>query len=192
MAGLDAAKARGRTGGRPAADERGRNHGGRIVKTMDDGLLLDFPSVANATQCAAEVQEGMAARSAEEPEDTRITFRVGVNLGKIIIVGEDILGDGMNVAARLQEIAEPGGIAISRRVHEDVRDRLDAVFEDLCVQESKNIARPVHVWRWSLQQAEQIDSNTIDSDDAAAPLPDNLHNLDRRAAVFSTTKRQSI
>ena len=83
-------------------------HGGRIVKTMGDGLLLEFPSVVKATQCALEVQEGMAARNADVPADDRIVFRIGINLGDIIIEGEDIFGDGVNVAARLQEVAEPG------------------------------------------------------------------------------------
>jgi len=130
-------------------DPKLAEHGGRIVKTMGDGLLLEFPSVVDATQCAIEIQDGIAARNAAQAEATRITFRVGVNLGDIIIDGEDILGDGVNVAARLQEIAEPGGIVISRRVHEDVHNRLDAVFEDAGEQMLKNIARPVRVWRWS-------------------------------------------
>ncbi len=124
-------------------------HGGRIVKSLGDGLLLEFASVVEATQCALEIQQGMAARNAEVPDARRITFRIGVNLGDIIIEGDDILGDGVNIAARLQEISEPGGVAISRRVQEDVRDRLDAAFEDAGEQVLKNIARPVHVWQWS-------------------------------------------
>ena len=99
--------------------------GGRIVKTMGDGLLLEFPSVVDAAQCAIEIQQGMAESNEKIAEDQRIIFRIGINLGDVIIEGEDILGDGVNVAARLQEIAEPGGIAISRRVQEDVQDRLD-------------------------------------------------------------------
>ncbi len=129
-------------------DPKVAKHGGRIVKTMGDGLLLEFPSVVDATQCALDVQEDMVARNAAVPQDKRITFRIGVNLGDIIIDGEDILGDGVNVAARLQEIAEPGGIAISRRVHEDVQVRLDASFEEAGEHTLKNIARPVQVWRW--------------------------------------------
>ncbi|MEE8334136.1 MAG: adenylate/guanylate cyclase domain-containing protein [Alphaproteobacteria bacterium] len=124
-------------------------HGGRIVKTMGDGLLLEFPSVVEAAQCAIEVQDGMASRNTDVAADKRIVFRIGVNLGDIIIDGDDILGDGVNIAARLQEIAEPGGVAISRRVHEDVRDRLEASFEDFGEQMLKNIARPIQVWRWS-------------------------------------------
>jgi len=124
-------------------------HGGRIVKVMGDGLLLEFPSVVNATQCVIEIQHGMAERNEAIAEDRQITFRIGVNLGDIIIEEEDIFGDGVNVAARLQEIAAPGCVSISRRVHEDVRDRLDALFEDAGERTLKNIARPVQVWHWS-------------------------------------------
>ena len=123
-------------------------HGGRIVKTTGDGLLLEFPSVVNAVRCAVEVQTAMADRTAEIAEDRRIAFRIGINLGDIIVEGDDIFGDGVNVAARLQEIAPPGGICISSRVHEDVRDRLDTAFDDGGTQTLKNIARPVQVWRW--------------------------------------------
>jgi TolB-like protein/class 3 adenylate cyclase len=124
------------------------SHGGRIVKTTGDGLLLEFPSVVNAVRCAVEVQAAMADRTAEIPEDRRIAFRIGINLGDIIVEGDDIFGDGVNIAARLQEIAAPGGICISSRVHEDVRDRLDTAFDDGGTQTLKNIARPVQVWRW--------------------------------------------
>jgi adenylate cyclase len=152
-------------------DPKLTEHGGRIVKTMGDGLLLEFPSVVNATQCAIEIQQGIALRNAEEPEDTRITFRMGINLGDVIIDGEDILGDGVNVAARLQEIAEPGGIAISRRVHEDVQDRLDASFEDAGEQTLKNIARPIQVWRWSLAgSSPDTKQETVGAE--ALPLPE--------------------
>jgi class 3 adenylate cyclase len=102
------------------------SHGGRIVKTTGDGLLLEFPSVVNAVRCAVEVQTAMAVHNAGVAEDRRIAFRIGINLGDIIVEGDDIFGDGVNVAARLQEIATPGGICISSRVHEDIRDRIDA------------------------------------------------------------------
>ncbi len=125
------------------------DHGGRVVKTMGDGLLLEFPSVVEAVACALAVQEGMAQRNEDIPDDKRLVFRIGVNLGDIIIEGEDILGDGVNIAARLQEIAAPGGICISRRVYEDVEDRLEAAFEDRGEATLKNIARPVRVWHWS-------------------------------------------
>jgi TolB-like protein/class 3 adenylate cyclase/Tfp pilus assembly protein PilF len=130
------------------------SHGGRIVKTMGDGLLLEFPSVVNAVRCAVEVQTTMADRIAGIAEDRRIIFRIGINIGDIIVEGDDIFGDGVNVAARLQEIATPGGICVSSRVHEDVRDRLDTAFDDGGTQTLKNIARPVQVWRWQPGTAE--------------------------------------
>jgi len=128
-------------------DPKIAEHGGRIVKTMGDGLLLEFPSVVDAVASAIEVQEAMASRNAGIAEEKRIVCRVGVNLGDIIIEGEDILGDGVNIAARIEALAEPGGIAISGRVHDDVRDRLDVAFTDMGEQTLKNIARPVPVWR---------------------------------------------
>jgi len=142
-------------------------HGGRIVKTTGDGLLLEFPSVVNAVRCAVEVQTAMADRTVEVAEDRRIAFRIGINLGDIIVEGDDIFGDGVNVAARLQEIAPPGGICISSRVHDDVRDRLDTAFDDDGIQALKNIARPVQVWRW--QPVKTVTSNAAR---AALPLPD--------------------
>ncbi len=123
-------------------------HRGRIVKTTGDGLLLEFSSVVDAVRCVVEVQSDMARRTSEMPLDKRIAFRVGVNLGDIIIDQGDIFGDGVNIAARLQEMAPAGGLAVSDRVHEDVRDRLDVPFADWGAQVLKNIARPVHVWRW--------------------------------------------
>ena len=147
-------------------DPKIAEHGGRIVKTMGDGLLLEFPSVVEATQCMVEIQSGMAERNQGVEEDRRITFRIGVNLGDIIIEGEDILGDGVNIAARLQEIAEPGGVAISGRVHDDVRDRLDVDFADGSERELKNIARPIRVWQW-LSTASAIE----DPGAAEEPLP---------------------
>jgi adenylate cyclase len=130
-------------------DDKIADHGGRIVKTMGDGLLLEFPSVVNATACAIEIQEGMAVRNAEIPGDKRIIFRIGVNLGDIIIEGEDILGDGVNIAARIEGLADEGGVSLSNRAYEEVRDRLGVTFMDTGEQELKNIARPVQVWSWS-------------------------------------------
>src|SRR5215831_7850735 len=144
-------------------------HGGRIVKTTGDGLLLEFPSVVNAVRCAVEVQAAMASKTVDVPEDRRIAFRIGINLGDIIVEGDDIFGDGVNVAARLQEIALPGGICISSRVHEDVRDRLDAAFDDGGAQTLKNIARPVQVWRW--QPSTAVPPKPAPAP-ASLPLPD--------------------
>jgi adenylate cyclase len=144
-------------------------HGGRIVKTTGDGLLLEFPSVVNAVRCAVEVQTAMADRTAKIAEDRRIAFRIGINLGDIIVEGDDIFGDGVNVAARLQEIAAPGGICISSRVHEDVRDRLDTAFDDGSTQALKNIARPIQVWRWQPGTAVAL---KLAATPTALPLPD--------------------
>jgi adenylate cyclase len=144
-------------------------HGGRIVKTTGDGLLLEFPSVVNATRCAIEVQTAMASKTVDVPEDRRIAFRIGINLGDIIVEGDDIFGDGVNVAARLQEIAPPGGICISSRVHEDVRDRLNTAFDDGGTQTLKNITRPIQVWRW--QPGLTVPSKPAPAP-TALPLPD--------------------
>ena len=128
-------------------DPKIAEYGGRIVKTTGDGLLLEFPSVVDAVRCAVDVQRGMAQHNTDVPLDQRIQFRIGINVGDIIIDGEDIYGDGVNVAARLQTLAEPGGICVSRVVREQVLDKLSFTFEDLGAQEVKNIARPVEVYR---------------------------------------------
>jgi len=126
-------------------------HDGRIVKLMGDGVLAEFGSVVDAVRLAVQVQEGVAERNAELPEERRIAFRVGINLGDVVIDGDDIHGDGVNVAARLEALAEPGGICISAAVHDQVRDRLDLHFEDLGERQVKNLDRPVHVWRWATE-----------------------------------------
>jgi adenylate cyclase len=132
------------------SDPKVKEYRGRIVKTTGDGLLIEFSSVLDAVRCAVELQEGISARNAEVPEDKRIEFRIGINLGDIILDDDDIYGDGVNIAARLETLAEPGGICVSRVVHDQVRDKLDLAFEDLGEQRVKNIARPVHVWRLRL------------------------------------------
>jgi adenylate cyclase len=121
-------------------------HRGRIVKNTGDGFLAEFASVVDAVRCGAEVQRGMADRNAETPEDKRITFRVGINLGDVIAEPDDIYGDGVNVAARLEALAEPGGICISRVVRDQIRDKLPYPFEDRGEQSVKNIARSVQVY----------------------------------------------
>jgi adenylate cyclase len=122
-------------------------HRGRTVKNTGDGFLAEFSSVVDAVRCATEVQRAMADRNAETPEDKRITFRVGINLGDVIVEPHDIFGDGVNVAARLEALAEPGGICISRMVRDQIRDKLAYPFEDIGEQNVKNIARPVRVYR---------------------------------------------
>jgi len=122
-------------------------YGGRIVKTTGDGTLIEFGSAVDAVSHAVEVQRGMAERNEGLPEDRQIRLRLGINVGDIIIDGDDIYGDGVNVAARLEALANPGGICISARVHDYVGGRLDIVCEDLGRQAVKNIAEPVHVYR---------------------------------------------
>src|SRR5512143_2136026 len=115
-------------------------HRGRIVKRTGDGLLVDFASAVEAVRCAVAIQAGMADRNRAEAND-RIEFRIGINLGDVIIEGDDIYGDGVNIAARLEALAEPGGIFVSRAVRDSVRDKLGIVLEDLGEKPVKNIAR---------------------------------------------------
>src|SRR5262249_17599431 len=117
------------------------------VKTTGDGILIEFPSVVEAVACAQAIQRGMSKRNAETPTDQRIEFRIGINLGDVIVEDGDIHGDGVNVAARLEALAEPGGICISRVVRDQVRDKLELALEDLGEQALKNIARPLRVFR---------------------------------------------
>src|SRR5580693_2050471 len=131
---------------RELVDPKIKEHRGRTVKNTGDGLLAEFPSVVEAVRCAAELQRGMADRNVEIPEDKRITFRVGINLGDVIAEPDDIYGDGVNVAARLGALAEPGGICISRVVRDQIRDKLIYPFEDRGEQSVKNIARSVQVY----------------------------------------------
>src|SRR5947199_1820179 len=149
-------------------DPKIAEYGGRIVKTTGNGLLLEFPSVVDAVRCAVDVQRGMAERNAGKAPDQRIDFRIGINVGDIIIDSDDIYGDGVNVAARLQALAEPGGICVSRVVRDQVRDKLDFVFEDRGEQQVKNIARPVRVF--DVRTGAEGPAMTADLS-AAAPLP---------------------
>ena len=128
------------------ADALVAKHGGRIVKTTGDGLLIEFPSVVDAVECAVAVQAVMAERNDGVPLDRRMLFRIGINLGDILIEGDDILGDGVNIAARLEGIAEPGGICISSSAYDQVRGKVAVEFADLGEQNLKNIARPVRAY----------------------------------------------
>jgi TolB-like protein/class 3 adenylate cyclase len=132
---------------RELGDPKIAEHRGRIVKTTGDGLLVEFQSVVDALRCAVDVQRGMAERNSQVAADRRIEFRIGIHQGDIVAEDDDILGDGVNVAARLEGLAEPGGICISARVQEDAAGRLDLAFQDLGEQSLKNIARPVRVYR---------------------------------------------
>jgi TolB-like protein/Flp pilus assembly protein TadD len=131
---------------RKVTDALVAKHGGRLVKTTGDGALLEFPSVVDAVECAVAVQAVMAERNEDVPEDRRMLFRFGINLGDILIEGDDILGDGVNVAARLEGIAEPGGICISSSAYEQVRGKVPVEFTDLGEQSLKNIARPIRAY----------------------------------------------
>ena len=119
---------------------------GRIVKTTGDGLLAEFPSAVDAVACAITVQRGLASRSHGVPDERRLAFRIGINVGDIIVQANDIFGDGVNVAARLEGLCEPGGLCISRAVRDQVRDKLPVAFDDFGEQSVKNIARPVRVF----------------------------------------------
>ena len=134
-------------GHRAATRPIGLRHGGRIVGTAGNGELWEFPSVTEAVTCVVEVQVAMDERNAAVPDAQKMLYRIGVNLGDVMIDGDDIHGDGVNVAARLEALAAPGGICISRTVRDNVRDRLDIAFEDMGEVEVKNIARPVRVFR---------------------------------------------
>jgi len=132
---------------RELIDPKITEHRGRIVKNTGDGLLAEFPSVVDAVRCAAEIQSGMINRNADVPEDKRILFRMGVNLGDVIVEPEDIFGDDVNIAARLEALAETGGICISHAVRDRTGERLPYSFEDIGEQSVKNIAHPLHVYR---------------------------------------------
>ena len=133
-------------------DPKITEHRGHIVKTTGDGMLVEFISVVDAVRCAVDIQRSMVERNAEVPTETRILFRIGINVGDIISDDNDIYGDGVNVAARLEALADPGGIDVSRNVHDQVRDKLSFSFEDMGEQTVKNIARPIGVHRIDLTQ----------------------------------------
>ena len=128
-------------------DPKIAGHRGRIVKTTGDGVLVEFASVVDAVRCAVEVQRAMAECNAGVPADKRIELRIGIHQGDVIVEDGDIFGDGVNLAARLESLADPGGICVSGRVHADVAGKLDVGFEDLGEQQVKNISRPVRVFR---------------------------------------------
>src|SRR5262250_1739411 len=133
---------------RELVDPQITEHRGRVVKNTGDGMLAEFPSVVDAVRCAVQVQRGMIDHEPDMPEERRISFRIGVNLGDVIVEEHDIFGDGVNVAARLEGLAEPGGISISRVVRDQIRDKLPYSFDDMGEQQVKNIARPVRAYAW--------------------------------------------
>jgi adenylate cyclase len=155
---------------RELVEQKIKEHRGRTVKNTGDGFLVEFASVIYAVRCAVEVQRGMAEANAATPPDKRIEFRIGINLGDVIAEEHDIFGDGVNIAARLEALAEPGGVLVSNTVYEHVRDRLPFGFEDLGDQQVKNIARPVRVYR-VLNRAVPI-PEPLPASPQALPLPD--------------------
>ncbi|WP_237358547.1 adenylate/guanylate cyclase domain-containing protein [Rhizobium etli] len=148
----EAGTARALRGHREAISPIITDHGGRIVKTIGDGVLLEFPSVVAAVACAAAIQKLMAERNAVAPADQRMLFRIGINLGDVLIEGDDILGDGVNVATRLEEISEAGGICISEDVYRQIDGKVDISFADMGLHHLKNIARPLRTFRAHLEQ----------------------------------------
>jgi TolB-like protein/Tfp pilus assembly protein PilF len=136
-------------------------HDGRVFKLMGDGILAEFPSVVEAVRTAVEIQRALAERNAAGPAPQRIDFRIGVNLGDVVVDGDDLQGDGINVASRLEGLAEPGGLCLSASAYEQVRDRVDLVFEDLGEQMVKNIDRPVHAWRWAREASPPADAPNL-------------------------------
>jgi adenylate cyclase len=147
-------------------------HRGRVVKSTGDGVLSEFASVVDAVRCAAEVQQAMANREPEVPDGRRIRFRIGINLGDVIAEADDIFGDGVNIAARLEALAEHGGICVSGIVHDQVRDKLDLAFEDMGEQQVKNIARPVRVFRIAIGETPVRAPSVGTTDAAPLPMPD--------------------
>jgi adenylate cyclase len=151
-------------------------HRGRIVKTTGDGKLVEFGSAVDAVRGAVEVQRGMAEQNASVPQDQRIEFRIGIHVGDIIIDDNDIFGDGVNVAARLEGIAEPGGICMSNDAYRQVRGKVDIICDDMGAQYLKNIAEPMQAWRVRLtgQTPSAGQSGSSLSEPQALPLPDKL------------------
>lgn len=150
-----------------------KRHHGRVVKLMGDGLLAEFASVVDAVTAAVEIQEAVPELSAHLPEDRRIALRIGVNLGDIVVEDGDLFGDGVNIAARLQEVANPNGVAISDGVHRELSGRLDLPFVDTGEKALKNIRQPVRTWLWSsLSKPGANKPDSIPNSDISVTLPD--------------------
>ncbi len=140
---------------------------GRIANTAGDSFLLEFPSAVEAVRCTIAVQEGIAERNKDVPSEQRIEYRIGINVGDVVADGDDLLGDGVNIAARLENICGPGDIILSDNAYQQVRDRLEIAWQDGGEQDVKNIARPVQVWRWTTDQL----STSAGSEPAQELLP---------------------
>ena len=152
-----------------------KQHGGRVVKFMGDGALIEFGSAVNAVKCALELQDKFSAANGTLPDDRRIILRIGINLGDVIGEGSDIYGDGVNIAARLEALADPGGICVSAKVHDEVRGKIDATFEDMGEQALKNIAAPVRAFVVGQVQPGIVPATAVSTKPAVAVLPfDNM------------------
>jgi adenylate cyclase len=173
-------------------DPKIAEYGGRVVKTTGDGILIEFPSAVDAVQHAVDVQRAMTQRNATVPENRRMDMRMGINVGDVVVEGEDLFGDGVNVAARLEGLAEPGGICISGNAYEQVRDKLPARFEDLGEQQVKNIDRPVQAYRVSLDNREPAKTTDVQSNTAPPPLPTNSRSPCCRSTICRTTPTRNI
>jgi adenylate cyclase len=145
-------------------------HHGRVVKLMGDGTLMEFGSVVDAVNFAVDVQKAMAERNADVPDERQVIYRVGINIGDIIVEGDDIYGDGVNVAARLESLADPGGICIARNVFDQVKSKLDISFQDMGEHELKNIPEPVRAYRIVMDE-ENVEPAAVDAAEPLA-LPD--------------------
>ena len=173
---------------RDLVDVRIDRHGGRIVRTMGDGLLVEFGSVINAVQCAIEIQREIPKQTNTMPADRRIQFRVGINLGDVVSDGDIIYGDGVTVASRLESLAHTGGINVSRAVRDQVRDRVPVTFEDAGEHEIANIARPVRVFRILLEEQQTgqlpVKPRLARKSRASSSCPSNIWAATPRSTFF--------
>ncbi|TDI54363.1 MAG: tetratricopeptide repeat protein [Alphaproteobacteria bacterium] len=165
-------------------EPKAAQYNGRTVKLMGDGALMEFTSVVDAVAFAIEVQSAMPARNAPAAQDRRIVFRIGINIGDIIVEGDDIYGDGVNVAARMETLAEPGGICISSIVHESIGNRIEAEFTDDGAHEVKNIDRPIRVFRWHPETSGKIEAKASGKVSAGPPGGEPLAIPDKPSIVI--------
>ena len=193
MGGDEEATLRTLSAHRKIIDSLIEQHHGRFVNSAGDSVLAEFASVVEAVNCAVDIQTALKAENAKLPPERRMEFRIGVNLGDVMVEGDQIYGDGVNVAARLESLAEPGGICISGTVHEQIRSKLALGYEDLGEQTVKNIADPVHVWRVLLDGTARAPGNTADSTQVLAgrrAVVDRAgdHRRDNRAGTASVAQ----